>query len=236
MITKSERNALIALLVAIVVAGAAFLAMQALDAKKTQEMFRAREAAGIEIPLGETLTVDSSEDEKGVAGDDGYATGFSFDGSMEMTLEQVYACTALPDGAGIRDTGRVYDGFVVGVMRLKNIDAQPRSALSAHPYRFNVTGVFHIDGEPAEIAASDPAYFSGTPEDAGPKEGYVFDLEPGEEKSLVIAYGLSLDEMAQGRTIDFYAGINEPRKYRFVSGLTTDDIAAQLEIEGENDA
>lgn len=236
MLTKSERNALVVLVVAIVIAGAAFLAMQTFDAKKTQEMLRAREAAGIEIPLGETLTVDSSEDEKGVAGDDGYATGFSFDGSMEMTLEQVYVCTTLPDGDGIRSPDRECDGFVVGVMRLKNIDAQSRAALGGHPYRFNVTGVFRIDGEPAGIAVGDPAYFSGTPEDAGPKEGYAFDLEPGEEKSLVIAYGLSLDEMAQGRAIDFYAGINEPRKYRFVSGLTTDDIAAQLETEGENDA
>lgn len=236
MLTKSERNALVVLVVAIVVAGAVFLAMQALDAKKTQDMLRAREAAGIEIPLGETLTVNSSEDEKGVAGDDGYVTGFFFGGSMEMTLEQVYACTTLPDGKGSHDFDRTYDGFVVGVMRLKNIDARPRAASSTHPYRFNVTGVFRIDGEPAGIAASDPAYFSGTPEDAGPKEGYAFDLEPGEEKSLAIVYGFSFDEMVQGCAIDFYAGINEPRKYRFVSGLTTDDMAAQLKAEGGDDA
>lgn len=236
MLTKSERNALVVLVVVIVVAGAAFLVMQALDAKRAQDMLHAREAAGIEIPLGETLTVNSSEDEKGVAGDDGYVTGFFFDGSMEMTLEQVYACTTLPDGKGPHDFDRAYDGFVVGVMRLKNIDAQPRAASSTHPYRFNVTGVFRIDGEPAGIAVSDPSYFSGTPEDAGPKEGYAFDLEPGEEKSLVVAYGISFDEMAQGCAVDFYAGINEPRKYRFVSGLTTDDIAAQLENEGEDDA
>ena len=230
--TQHERAAIAVLAVLFVAAAVLYAAWHVLEAKAAHLVDEQRSQANVTVRQGETLVIDTKEDEAGVPGDSAYRAGFCFDGVMEITLEDVRVEHDLSAGPGRFFRNEPCDGYVVVEVALKNVDAI--SWDTSHPCRFNVTGVFK--SSPENGFPSDPVYFSGTPSDAGEKEGYVFDLAEGESRTLTMAFAVSAESLPQDGCLAFHAGMGLPMKYRFVSDLAVGDAVDLLMVEGGDNA
>lgn len=224
---KKERAALVAIIAVMLIAFGCFGLRVMKNNQDESIKSIERQAVNSMTMLRDELLLDSVFDEQGIPSDSSYVAGFGFSGRMMLRVDDACIRQSLVGDGRNEVYDRDYDGFVVCTIRLRNIDAKTDeiSHIEERPYRFNISGVCNLDPMGQQgIDSGDFAYFDGTPENAGEKEGYCFDLEPGEERSYVLAFGYYKESIEPGIDIDLYAGCGCPWKFRLDLGLTTDDM------------
>lgn len=227
-VTLGEKVAFCALAVLAVVLVAVLGLRGYLEEQRHAATEAARTQHSTEVVLGETLALDSIEDEKGIAEDPSFQARFGFQGMMEITLTEVEVISK-GDSRAVGWADRGYDGYLVTTVKLRNANASGESGAYDKEYRFNISGVCGINGSEVGILP-DLAFFSGTPDDASDKEGYAFDLPPGEEVELTLAFGFAEDDLIPGVEIYLDLGMDggARHKYRIDAGLSTDNLVERL--------
>lgn len=227
-LARGERVALVALAALAVLLALAFGLRDYLEEQRHAAIEAARAQHSVVVTLGETLVLDSVEDEKGIAEDPSFQAKFGFRGTMEITLAETEVISK-EDSYAQGWIDRNYDGYLVLTVKLLNVDAFEESGAYDKEYRFNVSGICGINSSEVGIMP-DLAFFSGTPDDASDKEGYAFDLAPGEEAELILAFGFTEEELAPGAEVYLDLGMDggARHKYRIDTGLSTSSFVEGL--------
>lgn len=164
--------------------------------------------------VGETVHLSSKEDDEGK--NYGWYAGFDWEGTLEISVDRV---TAYRDQSGSNDFSGLVDlsgmkeiadypdpaAFVKADLRIKNIDAIPRSDF------FNVSVFVLSESVTGDIPLVDLG--EAALENPTEKDAYKYCLNVGEE--AVITMGWFVDESALANDLHLIIGATGSEKYSF---------------------
>lgn len=224
---RSKRKLLVGVflaLVVLIIAISAVLFLKGEEQKRTEERNHEYAAENTHtFEMGEPIVLDSAEDEKGFDFG-GYVAGFSWKGTMGMTLLDAREY-ASPDEAGldaahlIPASARDYqERYLVLKMKLRNEDAELPAAptdMIDHFYISTFVNLMH-DSDPLNHLP-DIVYFDGTAPDADAKGTFSFVLGKGQEKTFTVGLAVAAADLGE----DLFVGVGDAHygKYRIKIGL-----------------
>lgn len=202
---KAEVAVAIAAVVLVAVAVAGYFADQAysLDQQRA-ELEEFRGAHDYRYLMGDVIELDSSKDDEGAYG----SAHFDWKGTMEVSLTSAVVYDS-PSAAGMTDEDSISglpmgeQKFVLCELRLRNVDAEARFKYSdlgdRGRYVFN-SSLFRLESQrPNDTRGCiSPAYGHGLMVDPPLKGGYLYELEPGEEKVLKLGYFVPESSLTDG--------------------------------------
>lgn len=226
-IRKKEVVALALIVVALCVAGFAYLGASSTLPEQEQQF---QKSVNQTFQIGDTLVLDSKQDESATFNGNTYAAKFEWNGTMEVTVE---SAELAPPPDNPQYAIPVVEDYIplTCKIRIKNIDGKSKSPIQSDlPYRFFITSVFLPD---ISDLSCELVYFDGTPTDAPEKQAYTFDLKPGEEKTYTVCYAIPLvaqELLGYQGNLYLYAGIGNTDKYRVDLGIPVNDLTREKEV------
>lgn len=180
---KLDRKEKVALVLVVAIAAAAFAIPRLYTQSVKDAVEEFDESVRYEFPAGETMHLDTREDEKDISPTGMvHGGGFTWEGAMDVRILSADLYNSSED-AGIPEdelaiSARPGTFFLLCAVEVENIDAVvPQSS-----------DYFNISFLRAEGAGGDIAYFDGSESIEGPKNGYCFILPPGEKQVYQVGY------------------------------------------------
>lgn len=235
---RSERCFIAALVCVLAVGGAGYAGLKLFEGYLVDQMekrdVKEEERVNRTFAIGDTIALDSAEDERPLPSGSRYSASFDWDGCINLTIKRARLCPDLDSALSIMDGNSIFtsyferrqrldddrgngeDAYIVLDIVLKNISAKSSYlSQSGHPW-------FSINILQMRSQGSDREMLSF---DGMPKEGnldadlYCFDLAKGASGAFQLVYGVPANASADNTFCYIGAG-DIPNKYRIdLSGM-----------------